>query len=110
MNIACIDVGYIKSESDPMTAIASCAVINDRGDAESLSELVANVDAVQDHQPGQFYLRELPCIKAVPSEFPSPPTHIVIDGYIWLDDQTASAREAGPACFQRAASGGCGNG
>ncbi|CAD79111.1 MAG TPA: endonuclease V [Rhodopirellula baltica] len=86
MTIACIDVGYTESETDPTTALAACVVIKDWGDATSLSELVVNVDAVQDYQPGQFYLRELPCIKAVLSELLNPPTHIVIDGYVWLDD------------------------
>ncbi|WP_442510553.1 endonuclease V [Novipirellula sp. SH528] len=86
MTIACIDVGYTESETDPTTAIAACVVINDWSDAASLSELVVNVDAVEDYQPGQFYLRELPCIKAVLGELPIPPTHIVIDGYVWLDD------------------------
>ena len=65
MTIACIDVGYTESETNPTTAIAACAVISDWSDVTSLSELVVNVDAVEDYQPGQFYLRELPCIKAV---------------------------------------------
>jgi len=87
MTIACIDVGYTRSESDPTTAIAACVVINDWSDAASFSEYVVNVDAVRDYQPGQFYLRELPCIKAVLSEVPTPPSCIVIDGYVWLDGQ-----------------------
>ncbi len=86
MTIACIDVGYTESETDPTKAIAACVVINDWSDAAPLSELAVNVDAVQDYQPGQFYLRELPCITAVLCELPNPPTHIVIDGYVWLDD------------------------
>ena len=86
MTIACIDVGYTESDTEPTTAIAACAVISDWSDATSLSEFVVNVDAVDDYQPGQFYLRELPCINAVLSELLDPPTHIVIDGYVSLDD------------------------
>lgn len=87
MTIACIDVGYNESETDPTTAIAACVVINDWSDAATASEYVVHVSNVRDYQPGQFYLRELPCIEAVLAVLPTSPTCIVIDGYVWLSDQ-----------------------
>ncbi len=87
MTIACIDVGYIESETDPTTAIAACVVINDWSDAATASEYVVHVTSFRDYQPGQFCLRQLPCIDAVLSVLPTSPTCIVIDGYVWLSDQ-----------------------
>lgn len=87
MTIACIDVGYTESESEPTTAIAACVVITDWQDAVAASEHVVNISNVREYQPGQFYRRELPCIEAVLALLPTPPTCIVIDGYVWLDDQ-----------------------
>jgi deoxyribonuclease V len=88
MTIACIDVGYTESESKPTTAIAACVVINDWRYTSPMSEHVARVDEVQDYQPGEFYRRELPCIRAVVAELSSPPSFIVVDGYVWLDDES----------------------
>ncbi|WP_442511864.1 endonuclease V [Novipirellula sp. SH528] len=87
MTIACIDVGYTDSESDPTTAIAACTAIADWKDAVAASEHVISIANVRDYQPGQFYLRELPCIEAVLAELKTPPSFVVVDGYVWLDDQ-----------------------
>ncbi len=87
MTIACIDVGYTESASDPTTAIAACVVIADWSDANAIAEHVICIANVRDYQPGQFYLRELPCIQAVLAELKTSPSCVVIDGYVWLDDQ-----------------------
>ncbi len=42
---------------------------------------------VEEYVPGEFYKRELPCIQAVLAQLPSTPDTLVIDGYVWLDDQ-----------------------
>lgn len=85
MIIACIDVGYTESETDPTTAIAACAVINDWRDSDTVAEHVVRVSDVRDYEPGQFYRRELPCIEAVLAKLPKQPQCIVVDGYVWLD-------------------------
>ncbi len=87
MTIACIDVGYNESETRPTAAIAACVVINDWRDSLAASEHVVHLHEIRDYQPGLFYLRELPCIEAVLAELSQPPAHIVVDGYVWLDDQ-----------------------
>lgn len=86
MTIACVDVGYTESETDPTTAVAACVVIDDWRDSISSAEHVVRISNVRDYEPGQFYLRELPCIEAVLAILPEPPRCIVIDGYVWLDD------------------------
>ncbi|MCM2371915.1 endonuclease V [Aporhodopirellula aestuarii] len=87
MTIACIDVGYTESESKPTTAIAACVVINDWRDSHSASEYTLRIRNVRDYEPGQFYRRELPCIEAVLTKLPQLPRCIVVDGYVWLDDE-----------------------
>ncbi len=39
------------------------------------------------YAPGAFYLRELPCILGLLERLPAPPSTIVIDGYVHLDDR-----------------------
>lgn len=87
MTIACIDVGYTDAPSQPAAAIAVCVVINAWSDAVAGSEHTATITSVGGYQSGRFFLRELPCIAAVLAKLPQPPTIIVIDGYVWLDDE-----------------------
>ena len=87
MTIACIDVGYTDAPSQPTTAIAACVVINAWRDAVAASEHTVSISTIREYQSGQFYLRELPCIEAVLAQLPQAPTIIVIDGYVWLDDE-----------------------
>jgi len=87
MTIACIDVGYTESESKPTTAVAACVVINEWRDASPASEYMVHLPEVQDYHPGEFYRRELPCIQAVLAQLSSPPKYVVVDGYVWLDNE-----------------------
>ena len=38
------------------------------------------------YQPGMFYLRELPHILLLLEKLPAPPTTIIVDGYVYLDE------------------------
>ena len=87
MTIACIDVGYIEIGSDETSARAACVVIDDWADAVPTAEDVVEIENVRDYEPGQFYLRELPCIQAVLAMLDDQPELIVVDGYDWLDEQ-----------------------
>ena len=42
------------------------------------------VSPIAAYEPGAFYKRELPCLLAVLEVSPKV-THVVIDGYVWLD-------------------------
>ncbi len=79
--IACIDVGYRED-----TARAACVTFEDWEDAKPLGEHILDIDQVEPYVPGQFYRRELPCVTAVLNELSIAPDIIVIDGYVWLDD------------------------
>jgi deoxyribonuclease V len=45
---------------------------------------IAKLDGIADYIPGQFYLRELPCLKRVLRQIGEPITTVVIDGYVTL--------------------------
>ena len=76
----CLDVDYRAAH-----AIAACLLFADWGDATPTQELVARIDQIEPYVPGQFYRRELPCLLAVLAKAATPPTLIVVDGYVWLD-------------------------
>lgn len=87
MTIACIDVGYTETESGETSARAAGVVIDDYTDAVPTAEHVIEIRSVRGYEPGQFYLRELPCLHAVLAKLKDQPEAIVIDGYVWLDGQ-----------------------
>ena len=79
--IACFDVGY----HEP-TATAACVLFENWRDAQSAEDLTVTIQSVEPYVPGQFYLRELPCILQVLQQCQSQPDILVVDGYCWLDD------------------------
>ena len=89
--IACLDVGYTDT-----AARAACVVIKNWRASRPAAEHVAKIHEVKDYQPGEFYRRELPCIQAVLDKLKHPPTCIVVDGYVWLDEKS-SPRIGGPS-------------
>ena len=58
--IACLDVDYRDAG-----ATAACLLFQDWSDEQSIEEIVIPIDRVEPYEPGQFYRRELPCLRAV---------------------------------------------
>lgn len=79
--IAIIDVGYEES-----SALAACVTINDWADTTPITTQSLAISQVAEYVPGEFYKRELPCIQQVLAELESAPEIIVIDGFVWLDE------------------------
>lgn len=77
--IACVDAAYRDSE-----AVAACVLLHSWTDGVSAGEIVRTVAPVEDYRPGEFYLRELPCILALLRQVREPPHAVVVDGYVWL--------------------------
>jgi deoxyribonuclease V len=77
--IAFTDVHY-----DDDSARAACVVAAGWADAEPLRAITVRVTPIAAYEPGAFYKRELPCLLAVLAASPKV-THVVIDGYVWLD-------------------------
>lgn len=82
--LACVDVDY-RSAAGP--AVAAAVVIESWTAAASVAEHVVVVEHIEPYVPGQFYRRELPCIRALLAEVEEPVDAIVIDGHVWLDDR-----------------------
>lgn len=79
--IAFTDVQYRDTD-----ATAAC-IVADGWSAEAASaEWTTLISPIAPYEPGAFYKRELPCLLEVLRRAP-PLTHVVIDGYVWLDTQ-----------------------
>jgi len=79
---AAIDVGYSGDG-----ALAAAVLFSGWEQAEAEGVWTAQIGQVASYEPGQFYLRELPCILAVLQKLGSLPELILVDGYVWLDEQ-----------------------
>jgi deoxyribonuclease V len=79
---ACVDVDY----RDP-NALAACCLFADWADADSCRDVTAWLTGVEPYVPGQFYKRELPCLLAVLAAVSEPLEVILVDSYVWLQDE-----------------------
>lgn len=77
--IAFLDVDYRGTN-----ARAACVVVKSWTDQTPRATFTADVEEVHSYEPGNFYLRELPCLMAVLALFPEIPETLVVDGYVWL--------------------------
>ncbi len=57
-------------------------------DARAKETFHSTLDGVEEYRPGQFYLRELPCIIHLLEEHHLIPDIIVIDGYVYLGEES----------------------
>lgn len=80
--IACLDVDYRDDY-----AVAACVLFSAWTDKTPSREIAVTLNEVAAYEPGEFYRRELPCLQAVLEKVTEPLTHIVVDGYVWLDDE-----------------------
>jgi deoxyribonuclease V len=81
--IACTDVYYRATQ-----AIAGCLLFRDWPDDRSYLELTDRVEKPAAYEPGRFYRRELPALLSVVERLPDRPNVIVIDGYVWLGQES----------------------
>lgn len=79
--IAAIDAQY-----DANSASVACVTFDAWPDAAPSAEWSTRVMDIAPYVPGAFWRRELPCIVGVLEKLPALPKVIVIDGYVWLDD------------------------
>jgi deoxyribonuclease V len=78
---AAVDVGYSGNE-----ALAAAVIFSrwEQPDADLM--ITSRIAAIAPYQPGQFYLRELPCILSVIQKLDTLPDLVLVDGYVWLDE------------------------
>jgi deoxyribonuclease V len=78
--ILAVDVYYENSG-----AVVAGIGFADWTDTAPAASYVSAIDQAGRYIPGQFYKRELPCILELLKEHKLSPTHIIIDGYVYLD-------------------------
>lgn len=78
--LLCADVDY----RDP-GALAAGVLFARWSDEVELRSVIAPIPHVEPYEPGSFYKRELPCLRALLALIPEPLEAILIDGYVWLD-------------------------
>jgi len=73
--------------SPPSAAGAARAAIVtfDRWDAAAPSAShVVDIESVEPYEPGAFYRRELPCLRAALAALSALPEVVIVDGHVWL--------------------------
>ena len=80
--IGCLDVQY----RDP-DAVAGCVVVGSWSAKTVVSEDIERISGIKPYEPGQFYRRELPCLLAVLKRIQCIPGVLVVDGYVYLDEE-----------------------
>ncbi|WP_309707179.1 endonuclease V [Armatimonas sp.] len=82
--IAATDVQYFADGH----AIAACVLFESWDDAAPTREWTVRIEDVAEYVPGQFYKRELPCLLALLTLVLPELTTIIVDGYVWLGDES----------------------
>lgn len=84
--ILAIDVDYRDSEA---VAVGIC--FKDWRDKQAFHSYRSVISKFEDYEPGSFYRRELPCILHLLKEHHLSPDTIVIDGFVYLGDESRPA-------------------
>jgi deoxyribonuclease V len=85
--IACIDVHYHDDY-----AVSACVLFENWTDSIPFSKKRVVVSEAAPYVPGQFYLRELPCVLKILDIINHSIDIIIVDGYVWLDDVETPGR------------------
>jgi deoxyribonuclease V len=80
--IACLDVDYKNDEG-----LAACLIFEQWHSASAANTYAAVIDNVAPYEAGAFYKRELPCLLEVLSYVSETLDFIIVDSYVWLDNQ-----------------------
>ena len=79
--IACLDVDYRAT-----SVVAACVGFHAWTDAAAAREHVVRSDQpAAPYEPGKFFERELPYLRAALAAFAEPIQLAIVDGYVWLD-------------------------
>jgi deoxyribonuclease V len=79
MRVVAVDVDYRGADA------VAAAVAFDGFDATTpAEEVTARILGVAPYEPGSFYRRELPCLRAVIAALRNAPDVVLVDGYVWL--------------------------
>lgn len=63
----------------------AAGVLFEKWDSEKVTrEIIRHISDINEYEPGQFYRRELPCIKALLEEIHENIDYVLVDGYVFL--------------------------
>jgi deoxyribonuclease V len=79
--IIAFDVQYLND-----TAITAAVCFDDWVDSASTRDFVEITHKIAPYESGKFYKRELPGLLSLLEKYQLQPSVIVIDGYVWLDE------------------------
>lgn len=79
----CLDVDYRSDHG-----MAAAVLFTNWTDEHPNQELVQVITDIEPYIPGQFYRRELPCLLGVLQKIHQPIDLIIVDGYVWLGDES----------------------
>jgi deoxyribonuclease V len=79
----CVDVDYRGDH-----AIAAGVLFHAWADETPVREIVERIDGIEPYTPGQFFRRELPCLRGLLARVGEPIDLVIVDGYVWLGDET----------------------
>lgn len=82
-----IDVGYHLHG-----ATAAGVLFRDWKDREPAEEITVFIEDVEPYESGRFYKRELPCILELLDKIEQELEVIIIDGFVWLANDSATAQ------------------
>jgi deoxyinosine 3'endonuclease (endonuclease V) len=86
--IAAFDVHYFKDDR----ARAAAVIFKGYTAIDIEAQYTAITHHTADYRPGEFYLRELPCILNLLNQFVYLPAQIIIDGYVMLGEHFGMGR------------------
>lgn len=69
-------------------ALAAAVAFERWDDPAPVREWTARLEDVAEYVPGQFYKRELPCLRALLQPVLSELALVIVDGYVWLGDES----------------------
>ena len=79
--IIATDVQY---DNEAGTAVAAAVAFSPWPAAVPSHEWTVEIDHIEEYEPGQFYRRELPCLRALLDAAPVTGAVIIVDGHVWL--------------------------
>ena len=80
--IVCLDVDYRVT-----SVVTACVGFGEWTDATAAREhVVRSAAAAAAYEPGRFFERELPYLRAALASFAEPIELAIVDGYVWLAD------------------------
>lgn len=79
--ILATDVDYQATQAQ-----AAAVVLDNWTDPEAFKEYKLTIPKIHEYISGQFYKRELPCLLALLKTIEEPITYILVDGYVWLNN------------------------